>query len=152
MYVVAAPRAAAGVSKAVLAGLEDAARERGWTTLRLETGPRQPEAIGLYTGAGYRPIEAFGAYVGAPTPRTPSSSSGCSTPAEPRPRGPRPSRGVGAGAADADLGAVGAVGVPDGGAGVAGDGEAALVDGGVVPFAEQRAVLAAGRAAVRPSG
>ena len=38
---------------------------RGWATLRLETGPRQPEAIGLYEGAGFRPIAAFGAYVGA---------------------------------------------------------------------------------------
>jgi GNAT superfamily N-acetyltransferase len=52
------------VSKAVLAGLEEAARDRGWTTLRLETGPLQPEAIALYLGAGYRPIGAFGAYVG----------------------------------------------------------------------------------------
>ena len=65
MYVVPAARGR-GVSKAVLAGLEDAARERGWTTLRLETGPLQPEALGLYTGAGYRPIGAFGAYAGAP--------------------------------------------------------------------------------------
>src|SRR5829696_3155461 len=60
----------------------------------------------------------------------------------------RPS--LGAGSADVDLGAVGAVGVPDRGAGVAGDGEAALVDGGVVPFAEQGAVLATGRTAVHP--
>jgi GNAT superfamily N-acetyltransferase len=65
MYVAPAARGR-GVAKAVLAGLEEAARERGWTTLRLETGPRQPEAIGLYSQAGYRPIEAFGAYVDAP--------------------------------------------------------------------------------------
>jgi GNAT superfamily N-acetyltransferase len=65
MYVAPAERGR-GVAKAVLAGLEEAARERGWTTLRLETGPRQPEAIGLYSQAGYRPIEAFGAYVDAP--------------------------------------------------------------------------------------
>jgi GNAT superfamily N-acetyltransferase len=65
MYVEAAARGR-GVSKAVLAALEDAARERGWTTLRLETGPLQPEAVGLYSGAGYRPIAAFGAYVGDP--------------------------------------------------------------------------------------
>ena len=65
MYVVPAARGR-GVSTAVLAGLERAAVERGWTTLRLETGPMQPEAIGLYTGAGYRPIEAFGAYVDDP--------------------------------------------------------------------------------------
>jgi len=65
MFVVPAARGR-GVSKAVLTALEDVARERGWTTLRLETGPRQPEAIGLYTAAGYRPIEAFGAYAGHP--------------------------------------------------------------------------------------
>jgi len=34
-----------GVCATVFTGFEDAARERGWTTLRLETGPRQPEAF-----------------------------------------------------------------------------------------------------------
>jgi GNAT superfamily N-acetyltransferase len=62
MYVAPSARGR-GIARAVLAGLEDAARERGWTTLRLETGLRQPEAIGLYTRAGYRPIEAFGTYI-----------------------------------------------------------------------------------------
>lgn len=65
MYVVPSARGR-GVSKLLLAGLEAAARERGWTTLRLETGPRQPEAITLYEGAGYRAIPAFGAYVEDP--------------------------------------------------------------------------------------
>lgn len=65
MYVVPEARGR-GVARAVLAGLEEAARERGWTTLRLETGPRQPEAVALYGSAGYRPIEAFGVYVGDP--------------------------------------------------------------------------------------
>ena len=65
MYVAPSARGR-GVAKAVLAGLEEASRERGWTTLRLETRPRQPEAIGLYCRAGYRPIWAFGAYVDAP--------------------------------------------------------------------------------------
>jgi GNAT superfamily N-acetyltransferase len=64
MYVVPGARGR-GLSRVVLAGLEAAARDRGWTTLRLETGPRQPEAIALYEGAGYRPIPAFGAYAGA---------------------------------------------------------------------------------------
>ena len=63
-YVVPAWRGR-GVAKVVLAGLEAAARDRGWTTLRLETGPRQPEAVALYEGAGYRPIGAFGAYAAA---------------------------------------------------------------------------------------
>ena len=65
MYVVPEARGR-GISKALLAALEDAARQRGWTTLRLETGPMQPEAVGLYTSAGYRPIAALGDYVGDP--------------------------------------------------------------------------------------
>jgi ribosomal protein S18 acetylase RimI-like enzyme len=65
MYVAPAARGR-GVAKAVLAALEAAARERGWTTLRLETGPLQPEAVGLYRGAGYREIGAFGDYAGDP--------------------------------------------------------------------------------------
>ncbi|SDF97794.1 Acetyltransferase (GNAT) family protein [Blastococcus aurantiacus] len=65
MYVVPAARGR-GVSRAVLAGLEEAARSRGWTTLRLETGPRQSAAIGLYESGGYRPIAAFGGYAGDP--------------------------------------------------------------------------------------
>jgi GNAT superfamily N-acetyltransferase len=81
MYVAPSARGG-GVAKAVLAGLEDAARDRGWTTLRLETGPRQPEAIGLYSRAGYRPIGAFGGYVALRRPRTRSSSSGSSTSTE----------------------------------------------------------------------
>jgi GNAT superfamily N-acetyltransferase len=65
MYVAPSARGR-GVAKALLAGLEDVARNRGWTRLRLETGPRQPEAITLYSGAGYLPSQAFGAYIGDP--------------------------------------------------------------------------------------
>ena len=65
MYVVPDARRR-GVSRAVLAGLEAAARTRGWTTLRLETGPLQTAAIGLYESGGYHPIEAFGGYAGDP--------------------------------------------------------------------------------------
>ncbi len=65
MYVAPGARGR-GVGRAVLAGLERAARTRGWTTLRLETGPLQPEAVALYTAAGYRPIAAFGGYAGDP--------------------------------------------------------------------------------------
>jgi ribosomal protein S18 acetylase RimI-like enzyme len=63
MYVVPAARGR-GVAKAVLAALEAAAGERGWTTLRLETGPLQPEAVGLYSGAGFTRTAAFGGYAG----------------------------------------------------------------------------------------
>jgi len=65
MYVVPAARGR-GVSRLVLAGLEAEALARGWTTLRLETGSRQPEAVGLYTSAGWHPVPAFGHYVGDP--------------------------------------------------------------------------------------
>ena len=63
MYVVPGARGR-GLSRTVLAGLEAEALARGWTTLRLETGPAQPEAVALYTAAGYRPTRAFGHYVG----------------------------------------------------------------------------------------
>src|SRR3954467_11677243 len=49
-----------------------------------------------------------------------------------------------------DLAAVRAVGVPDGGTGVAGHAETALVHRGVVALAQQRSVLAARRPAVGP--
>ncbi|GAA2058501.1 MULTISPECIES: GNAT family N-acetyltransferase [Streptomyces] len=64
MYV--APQArGTGVAAAVLRALEAAAVERGWTTLRLETGHRQPDAERFYRRQGYRPIPLFGAYVGS---------------------------------------------------------------------------------------
>ena len=62
MYVVPAARGR-GISRLLLVALEAEAAARGWTTLRLETGTRQPAAVGLYTAAGYRPVEAFGHYV-----------------------------------------------------------------------------------------
>ncbi len=75
-----------GLSRRVLAELEDAARAHGCTRLVLETGVLQPEAIGLYLAAGYQPVENYGEYVGvvdsrcferdlavtAPTPRGPA--------------------------------------------------------------------------------
>jgi GNAT superfamily N-acetyltransferase len=54
-----------GYSRLVLAELERLAVGWGYTTARLETGDRQPEAIGLYEGAGYRRIPPYGIYVGS---------------------------------------------------------------------------------------
>jgi putative acetyltransferase len=51
-----------GIARQILMALESAAREHGYSTLRLETGTRQPEAIGLYRSAGYGEIPCFGAY------------------------------------------------------------------------------------------
>ena len=64
MYVEPASRGS-GVATALLRALEAAARNRGWTTLRLETGLAQPDAIRFYEREGYREIPLFGPYVGA---------------------------------------------------------------------------------------
>ena len=54
-----------GFSRIVLNGLEKHARSLGWSRLLLETGDRQPEAVGLYESAGYRRIPNFGHYAGS---------------------------------------------------------------------------------------
>lgn len=55
-----------GLSRLLLAALEDAARDLGYATLRLETGEPQPEAVGLYRSSGYHAIEPYGRYAGSP--------------------------------------------------------------------------------------
>jgi putative acetyltransferase len=49
-----------GISRRVLKALEDAARQAGYTTVRLETGTIQHEALGLYQSAGYHRIKCYG--------------------------------------------------------------------------------------------
>ena len=61
MYVRPAHRRR-GHARRLLTALEDWARSRGCTRVVLETGVAQPEAIALYTSAGYRPVEGFGHY------------------------------------------------------------------------------------------
>jgi ribosomal protein S18 acetylase RimI-like enzyme len=51
-----------GVARALLAGCEAAASERGYESLWLETGLQQPEAIALYVSAGYVEVPRFGQY------------------------------------------------------------------------------------------
>jgi GNAT superfamily N-acetyltransferase/predicted kinase len=66
MYVREAWRGR-GLSRTVLAALEDAATARGLRRLILETGLRQTAAVGLYRSAGYRRIPNFGIYADEPT-------------------------------------------------------------------------------------
>jgi ribosomal protein S18 acetylase RimI-like enzyme len=65
MYVAPSARRR-GVARRVLAELEQAAEEFGFTTLRLETGHAQPEAIRLYESAGYGRIAKYGEYENDP--------------------------------------------------------------------------------------
>ena len=60
MYVAPAARGR-GVARALLAVLEDTARDLGYRVARLDTGPRQPHARRLYESAGYRPVVNFNA-------------------------------------------------------------------------------------------
>jgi putative acetyltransferase len=55
-----------GLAKAMLRRIEDEARASGKFVLRLETGPHQHEAIGLYQGAGYARRGPFGHYAAMP--------------------------------------------------------------------------------------
>lgn len=61
MYVVPARRGR-GLSRRILAALEEIAVGRGLHRLVLETGVQQPEATGLYLSSGYQPIPNFGIY------------------------------------------------------------------------------------------
>ena len=55
-----------GVAKALLARLESEARAAGCTLLMLETGPYQPQALGLYALCGYERRGPFGNYANDP--------------------------------------------------------------------------------------
>jgi len=58
MYVVPELRGR-GVARALLHALEQTARELGYVLARLDTGPRQGNAKGLYAAEGYAEIENF---------------------------------------------------------------------------------------------
>jgi putative acetyltransferase len=58
-----------GHARAVLAALEDRARQMDASLLMLETGDAQAEAVHLYESAGYRAVPCFGAYAGSPHSR-----------------------------------------------------------------------------------
>ena len=53
-----------GLAVSVLSELERWASELGYTSCKLETGKRQPEAIALYQRSGYKRILNYGQYAG----------------------------------------------------------------------------------------
>jgi ribosomal protein S18 acetylase RimI-like enzyme len=68
MYVVPTARGR-GHARAMLAHLERTALLAGADVIVLETGTAQPEAIALYTSAGYQQIENYGYYADSPLSR-----------------------------------------------------------------------------------
>jgi putative acetyltransferase len=68
MYVVPEHRGA-GVAQALLAALEEHARDVGVSVVRLRAGEPQPEAMRFYTAAGFTPTSPFGRWVGDDTAR-----------------------------------------------------------------------------------
>jgi GNAT superfamily N-acetyltransferase len=61
MYVVPEARGR-GLGRRLLEELEAQARELGYTSVVLETGDRQPEALGLYASAGFERIPCYPPY------------------------------------------------------------------------------------------
>jgi len=68
MYVAKAARGL-GLSRLVLAHLEQTALAAGAEVMILETGTEQPEALSLYATSGYLPIPGFGFYWDSPLNR-----------------------------------------------------------------------------------
>lgn len=58
-----------GLARRLLAVIEAFAVRAGYTELWLESGIEQPEALGLYTSAGYQPMERYGEYARSPLSR-----------------------------------------------------------------------------------
>ncbi|HEY2073073.1 MAG TPA: GNAT family N-acetyltransferase [Gaiellaceae bacterium] len=61
MYVVPEQRGR-GLGRRLLVELEAEARRLGYESLVLETGDRQPEALGLYVSAGFERIPCYPPY------------------------------------------------------------------------------------------
>jgi ribosomal protein S18 acetylase RimI-like enzyme len=65
MFVIPEARGC-GVARLILTELESAALRMGYSRIRLETGLRQPEAVGLYEAAGYHRVACYGGYADDP--------------------------------------------------------------------------------------
>jgi GNAT superfamily N-acetyltransferase len=61
MYVEPGSRGL-GIGRSLLEALEEEARSLGYVAVVLETGDRQPEAVGLYISAGYERIPCYEPY------------------------------------------------------------------------------------------
>ncbi|RBY82069.1 N-acetyltransferase [Geodermatophilus sp. TF02-6] len=55
-----------GLAQLLMAALEDSAAAAGHRAVVLNSGPRQPEALGLYAALGYAPVPGYGVYADSP--------------------------------------------------------------------------------------
>ena len=55
-----------GLARAIMAALEESAARAGHSAVVLNSGDRQPEALALYAGLGYRDVPGFGRYADSP--------------------------------------------------------------------------------------
>ena len=55
-----------GLAQELVAELERSAAAAGHREVVLNTGDRQPEALALYSGVGYRPVNGYGVYACSP--------------------------------------------------------------------------------------
>jgi GNAT superfamily N-acetyltransferase len=55
-----------GLAQLVVAALEDGAAQAGHSSVVLNTGQEQPEALSLYAQLGYEPVSGYGIYACAP--------------------------------------------------------------------------------------
>ncbi|PJJ62092.1 GNAT family N-acetyltransferase [Compostimonas suwonensis] len=60
--IVAAEHRGRGLSRMLMAAIEERARRRGAGRLILQTGDQQPEAVALYESLGYVPIPVYEPY------------------------------------------------------------------------------------------
>jgi len=58
-----------GLSRVMLAAIEQTVRDAGVPTIHLITGEMQPEALALYRSSGYAEVTPFGHYADAPLAR-----------------------------------------------------------------------------------
>jgi len=66
---VRSPFRGQGLSRLLLAALEDEARELGYRRILMESGTKQPEAMALYESSGFESIPGFGYYRNEPANR-----------------------------------------------------------------------------------
>lgn len=69
MFVVPAARGR-GLARLLLAALEESISAAGIGRVVLESGGKQPEAVGLYLSSGYAPIPGYGYYGCHPSSRS----------------------------------------------------------------------------------